>query len=126
MGDHNNRHIPTRISGFGTDDNKYRTNNKKNKKNNKKVVQVSCSYYHTAFITDDGSIYTFGCGEYGQLGLNDNINILVPTEITELLLMTNRSKPNDERCFGQIYTFGISGHPNTDSKMSNVVVNWII
>lgn len=36
--------------------------------NNKKVVQVSCGYNHTAVLTEDGQLYTFGRGKFGQLG----------------------------------------------------------
>lgn len=34
----------------------------------RRVVQVSCGYRHTALITDDRHLYTFGHGECGRLG----------------------------------------------------------
>ncbi|OXB68701.1 hypothetical protein ASZ78_010293 [Callipepla squamata] len=35
----------------------------------KPVSSVSCGYYHSAFITGDGELYTFGEPENGKLGL---------------------------------------------------------
>jgi len=37
----------------------------------KRVVQLSCGTYHTFCITDEGDIYSFGHGEYGQQGTGD-------------------------------------------------------
>lgn len=33
-----------------------------------KVVKISCGHYHTAAITQDGSLYTWGFGKDGALG----------------------------------------------------------
>jgi alpha-tubulin suppressor-like RCC1 family protein len=30
--------------------------------------QVACGRYHTVVLTNDGSVYTFGLNDYGQLG----------------------------------------------------------
>ena len=36
-----------------------------------KVTQVACGFRHTACVTDDGSLYTWGAGRNGQLGHKD-------------------------------------------------------
>ena len=33
-----------------------------------RVVSVSCGFFHTAVAADDGSVWTFGWGRWGQLG----------------------------------------------------------
>ncbi|XP_035686508.1 X-linked retinitis pigmentosa GTPase regulator-like isoform X2 [Branchiostoma floridae] len=37
-----------------------------------KAISISCGYYHTAVVTEDGNLYTFGETEYGKLGLNNS------------------------------------------------------
>jgi RCC1 and BTB domain-containing protein len=50
----------------------------------KKLRQVSCGGFHTACITEDGHLYTFGKGEHGQLGHNDCVNKVKPTLVQAL------------------------------------------
>jgi RCC1 and BTB domain-containing protein len=50
----------------------------------KKPRQVSCGGFHTACITEDGHLYTFGGGEHGQLGHNDRVNKVKPTLVQAL------------------------------------------
>jgi RCC1 and BTB domain-containing protein len=50
----------------------------------KKARQVSCGGFHTAVVTEDGHLYTFGGGEHGQLGHNDRVNKLKPTIVEAL------------------------------------------
>ncbi|XP_025252372.1 probable E3 ubiquitin-protein ligase HERC4 isoform X6 [Theropithecus gelada] len=35
---------------------------------NKKVRDVGCGLRHTVFVLDDGTVYTCGCNDLGQLG----------------------------------------------------------
>lgn len=35
---------------------------------NKKVQDVGCGLRHTVFVLDDGTVYTCGCNDLGQLG----------------------------------------------------------
>mmetsp|Transcript_53125 Transcript_53125/g.60193 ORF Transcript_53125/g.60193 Transcript_53125/m.60193 type:complete len:609 (-) Transcript_53125:2595-4421(-) len=50
----------------------------------KKPRQVSCGGFHTAVVTEDGHLYTFGGGEHGQLGHNDRVNKVKPTFVEAL------------------------------------------
>ncbi|CAI5704608.1 unnamed protein product [Peronospora farinosa] len=47
----------------------------------KRVVDVSCSYFHTAIVMDNGDLYGCGCNDYGQLGLGDYNGQLVPQPV---------------------------------------------
>lgn len=44
--------------------------------------QIACGGFHTAVVTEDHCLYTYGGGEHGQLGLSDKFNRLVPTLVT--------------------------------------------
>merc|ERR1719461_1199390 len=48
------------------------------------AVYVSCGYNHTLVILKCGSIYSFGCGAWGQLGHGTNENIYTPKPILAL------------------------------------------
>ncbi|KAF1794231.1 SKP1/BTB/POZ domain [Phytophthora cactorum] len=51
------------------------------------VPQLSCGYHHTAIVTEDGAIYTFGRNDYGQLGLGHKLHMARPTLIESLSRM---------------------------------------
>ena len=40
--------------------------------------------YHSLVITEDGSLFSWGYGKYGQLGHGNNSNLSVPTKISTL------------------------------------------
>lgn len=40
---------------------------------NRKAQQIALSDHHGCLVTDDGVLFTFGCGTYGQLGINANV-----------------------------------------------------
>jgi RCC1 and BTB domain-containing protein len=50
----------------------------------KHVAQVVCGGFHTAAITNDGELYTWGGGEHGQLGHGDKVNKTVPWLVASL------------------------------------------
>lgn len=50
----------------------------------KNPVQVACGGFHTAAITEDGKMWTFGGGEHGQLGHGDKVNKVKPTVVQAL------------------------------------------
>ncbi|XP_072032232.1 LOW QUALITY PROTEIN: RCC1 domain-containing protein 1-like [Amphiura filiformis] len=45
------------------------------------VSEVSCGSRHTAAVTDDGFLFTWGWGEYGQLGHGDRCTTDTPTQV---------------------------------------------
>jgi len=51
----------------------------------RKVVEVAAGAYHTAVLTVEGACYTFGVGEFGQLGLGEESLAVLPTKVDEHL-----------------------------------------
>ncbi|TYZ68450.1 hypothetical protein PybrP1_004309 [[Pythium] brassicae (nom. inval.)] len=47
----------------------------------RRVVHVSCGYRHTALVTDNRSLYTYGYGECGRLGHGDEESVATPTAV---------------------------------------------
>jgi alpha-tubulin suppressor-like RCC1 family protein len=47
----------------------------------RRVVSVACGGEHTAAVLDDGSLYTFGDGDCGQLGHGDEENQRAPKRV---------------------------------------------
>ncbi|XP_054476471.1 probable E3 ubiquitin-protein ligase HERC3 [Anoplopoma fimbria] len=53
--------------------------------NTKKTIYISCGKDHTAILTKNGAVFTFGSGQYGQLGHNSFSDELRPRLVAELL-----------------------------------------
>ncbi|XP_065327503.1 E3 ISG15--protein ligase HERC5-like [Pelmatolapia mariae] len=68
LGDTQDRHTPTPVHYL----------------NMKKTVSISCGKDHTAALTKDGAVFTFGSGQYGQLGHNSLQNEPRPRLVAEL------------------------------------------
>ena len=45
------------------------------------MVDIACGSLHSACVTEDGSLYTWGRGNYGRLGHGTNDDKVVPTKI---------------------------------------------
>eukprot|EP00985_Skeletonema_marinoi_P026172 scaffold20062_cov158-Skeletonema_marinoi.AAC.3 len=50
----------------------------------KRPKQIACGGFHSAVVTEDGNMYTFGGGEHGQLGHGDKVNKVKPTLVQAL------------------------------------------
>lgn len=46
--------------------------------NNLRVLQVDCGDAHVVALANDGEVYTWGCGQYGRLGLGTEDDVAVP------------------------------------------------
>ncbi|CAL9697113.1 unnamed protein product [Knipowitschia caucasica] len=68
LGDTTDRHSPTIVHYL----------------NSKKSCYVSCGLSHTAVLTKDGAVFTFGSGRHGQLGHNSIRDELRPRLVAEL------------------------------------------
>ena len=46
------------------------------------IVEIACGSLHSACISEDGTLYTWGKGKYGRLGHGDCEDRLVPSKVT--------------------------------------------
>jgi alpha-tubulin suppressor-like RCC1 family protein len=47
----------------------------------KVAVSVACGRCHTAVVTEEGALYTFGQGDNGQLGLASDKDEIEPIQV---------------------------------------------
>ncbi|XP_064600028.1 probable E3 ubiquitin-protein ligase HERC4 isoform X2 [Liolophura sinensis] len=82
-----------------------------------KVMYVACGGDHTAVLSEDGGVFTFGAGMYGQLGHGSQNTEFLPKKVLELMgsIVTQIACG---RCHtlafvlgsGKIYSFGLGGN----------------
>ena len=94
---------------------------------NETVVAVSCGSFHTAVVTANGDLYTFGYGVYGELGHGNTNQQNAPKQVTgvsnETVVAVSCGETHTAvvTASGHLYTFGNGdygqlGHGNTDSQ----------
>lgn len=47
----------------------------------KEVIEISTGSYHSFAITADRDVFSWGSGEFGQLGLGDYLDTFTPTKV---------------------------------------------
>ena len=71
LGDENHRYEPTLLLNTNTADNSHWS-------------QIACGAFHTAALTKDGKVFTWGYNFFGQLGHGDTFNRYIPTKVAAL------------------------------------------
>ncbi|KAM7047745.1 putative E3 ubiquitin-protein ligase HERC4 isoform 3-T5 [Acridotheres tristis] len=101
LNDDNDRYVPTLLKSLRS----------------QKVVHICCGEDHTAALTKEGGVFTFGAGGYGQLGHNSTSHEINPRKVFELMgsvvtqitcgrQHTTAFVPSS----GRIYSFGLGGN----------------
>jgi len=86
-----------------------------------RFVSIACGRYHSAAVTEDGALYTWGSGKFGQLGLGSQSNQCVPRRvwglrnirITKVACEVLSTAACDSR--GNIWTCGFRMTPSSES-----------
>ena len=68
----------------------------------KKVISAACSYHHSVLLCSDGSLYSCGRNDCGQLGHGDTVDKKTPHQVTSLGATTD-GKISEISC-GQFHT----------------------
>ncbi|KAF0719156.1 Aste57867_1246 [Aphanomyces stellatus] len=50
----------------------------------KTVVEITCGWSHTVALTNNGEVYTWGNGDHGKLGHNDQLKVTLPKQVDGL------------------------------------------
>lgn len=76
------------------------------------VAQVACGKGHTLALTDKGDVYSWGCGDSGQLGLGRPQPNFVPRYVSALqgtpvaMIATGAAHAAVLSVYGRVYTWG--------------------
>ncbi|KAG8435258.1 hypothetical protein GDO86_013274 [Hymenochirus boettgeri] len=104
-----------------------------------KIVYICCGEDHTAALTKEGGVFTFGAGGYGQLGHNSTNHEVNPRKVFELMgsIVTQIACGRQHTLAfvplcGRVYSFGLGGNGqlgtgSTSNRKSPYTVkgNWL-
>ncbi|KAG9416335.1 hypothetical protein AC1031_000736 [Aphanomyces cochlioides] len=48
------------------------------------IVEITCGWSHTVALTSTGEVYTWGNGDHGKLGHNDQVKVTLPKQVEGL------------------------------------------
>ncbi|XP_042315284.1 probable E3 ubiquitin-protein ligase HERC4 isoform X4 [Sceloporus undulatus] len=101
LNDENDRYVPNLLKSLRS----------------QKIVYISCGEDHTAALTKEGGVFTFGAGGYGQLGHNSTGHEINPRKVFELMgnIVTQIACGRQHTSAfvpstGRIYCFGLGGN----------------
>lgn len=101
LNDTNDRHFPALLKSLRS----------------QRVVYICCGEDHTAVLTKEGGVFTFGAGGYGQLGHNSTNHEINPRKVFELMgnVVTQIACGRQHTLAytplsGKMYSFGLGGN----------------
>lgn len=74
------------------------------------VIHITCGLHHTALLTQNGEVFTFGSNVYGQLGVGDVLlrggptRVNLPCHAQAVACGSNHTVVLTSK--GEVYTFG--------------------
>lgn len=54
------------------------------RRSTRNIVAISAGNYHSIALDKDGNVYTWGYNGYGQLGLGNTTNTVLPVKVDDL------------------------------------------
>ena len=85
---------------------------------NKKIHEIACGRYHSLAINEYGILYSWGCGESGQLAHNNLFNIAFPKPVESALTCVI-----GQISCGEHHSFAITSIPHNDIALD--VKTWL-
>ncbi|KAF6371812.1 HECT and RLD domain containing E3 ubiquitin protein ligase family member 6 [Rhinolophus ferrumequinum] len=70
------------------------------------VIYISCGYEHTAVLTQDGKVFTFGDNSYGQLGHSPTSEKRVPQHVERIEGLVSQIDCGSFHTLAYVYTTG--------------------
>ncbi|CAL9688182.1 unnamed protein product [Knipowitschia caucasica] len=91
-----------------------------------RVIYICCGEDHTAVLTKEGGVFTFGAGGYGQLGHNSTNHEINPRKVFELMgnVVTQIACGRQHTLAytplsGKMYSFGLGGNGQLGLKTTS-------
>lgn len=81
-----------------------------------KIKTCALGQHHSAMLTDDGHVYTWGRGEYGQLGHGKKENVGEPTRVAFLDALHKKGNP--------VVQLSCGGHHTLATMKNGDVYSW--